>query len=68
MKKAKRITALLISCAMLLALLAGCSGTKSRGEDNNDNNTQAEEGYPFTLDNYGRKRPSTSSAKNTATA
>lgn len=56
MKKAKRITALLISCAMLLALLAGCSGTKSRGEDNNDNNTQAEEeGYPFTLDNYGRQ-------------
>ena len=56
MTKAKRITALLISCAMLLALLAGCSGTKSRGEDNNDNNTQAEEeGYPFTLDNYGRQ-------------
>ena len=55
MKKAKRITALLISCAMLLALLAGCSGTKSRGKDNNDNNTQAEEGYPFTLDNYGRQ-------------
>lgn len=55
MKKAKRITALLLCCAMLLALLAGCSDTKDSGGDNNDNNTQAEEGYPFTLDNYGRQ-------------
>lgn len=61
MKKTRKITSLLLCFAMLLMLLAGCSGTDNGKAENNDK-TQTEEGYPFTLDNYGRtveitKRP-----------
>lgn len=61
MKKTRKITSLLLCFAMLLMLLAGCSNTDNGKAENNDK-TQTEEGYPFTLDNYGRtveitKRP-----------
>ena len=61
MKKTRKITSLLLCFAMLLMLLAGCSSTDNGKAENNDK-TQTEEGYPFTLDNYGRtveitKRP-----------
>lgn len=54
MKKIRKIAALLLCCAMLLALLAGCSNTGGdTAKDSGD--VQNEEGYPFTLDNYGRQ-------------
>lgn len=54
MKKMKRIISLLLCLAMVLVLFAGCS---SEGKDTQKDNDaqQSEEGYPFTLDNYGRQ-------------
>lgn len=50
----KRIISLLLCLAMVLVLFAGCS---SEGKDTQKDNDaqQSEEGYPFTLDNYGRQ-------------
>lgn len=52
MRNIKKFTSLLLCLALLLALLAGCS---NGGTDKDNNDQQAEEGYPITIDNYGRQ-------------
>ena len=54
MKKMKRIVSLLLCLAMVLVLFAGCSSEDKDTQKDNDAQ-QSEEGYPFTLDNYGRQ-------------
>ena len=54
MKKMKRIISLLLCLAMVLVLFAGCSREGKDTQKDNDAQ-QSEEGYPFTLDNYGRQ-------------
>lgn len=52
MRNIKKFTSLMLCLALLLALLAGCS---NGGTDKDNNDQQAEEGYPITIDNYGRQ-------------